>query len=136
MKYANGAMYSILKHWAIDIFILKIILYIALATVPSRVPMALVPALTWTPRQTLMSVAWVGKLTSQKMPFIGKNALAKIKEQGVTHKLAGLKMGWEPITWYAADFYHVFKDDELVGYCKLQVMQLSWIAFALVKSSK
>jgi len=52
----------------------------------------------------------------KKDAFIGKAALAKIKEQGVTHKLAGLKMGGKPITWYAADFYHVFKDDELVGY--------------------
>merc|ERR1719510_2100431 len=59
-------------------------------------------------------LGWQVDLT--KEAFIGKNALAKIKEKGVTHKLAGLKMGGEPITWYAADFYHVFKNDELVGY--------------------
>lgn len=49
--------------------------------------------------------------------FIGKKALAKVKEAGVTHKLAGLKMGGRPIEWYNADFYHVFnKENELIGY--------------------
>jgi len=51
-----------------------------------------------------------------KEAFIGKDALAKIKKQGVTHKLAGLKMGGDPITWYASDFYHVFDKGQLVGY--------------------
>merc|ERR1712050_115234 len=70
-----------------------------------------------------------------KDAFIGKAALAKIKEQGVTHKLAGLKMGGEPITWYMADFYHVFKDDELVGYvtsCWYSPTQESNIGFAML----
>merc|ERR1712110_891144 len=51
-----------------------------------------------------------------KESFIGKDALSKVKAQGVTHKLAGLLMGGEPITWYASDFYHVFNKGELVGY--------------------
>jgi len=51
-----------------------------------------------------------------KDDFIGKKALAKIKAEGVTHKLAGIRMGGDPITWYAADFYHVFADGEMVGY--------------------
>lgn len=57
---------------------------------------------------------WQVDLT--KDAFIGKEALAKIKEQGVTHKLAGLRMGGDPITWYASDFYHVFDKGQLVGY--------------------
>ena len=57
---------------------------------------------------------WQVDLT--KDAFVGKDALAKIKAEGVTHKLAGLRMGGEPITWYAADFYHVFQKGELVGY--------------------
>jgi aminomethyltransferase len=57
---------------------------------------------------------WQVDLT--KDAFIGKDALAKIKAQGVTHKIAGLKMGGKPITWYAADFYHVLLKGELVGY--------------------
>jgi aminomethyltransferase len=50
--------------------------------------------------------------------FIGKKALAKVKEQGVTHKLAGLRVGGKPIEWYNSDFYHVFdtQKKELVGY--------------------
>jgi len=49
--------------------------------------------------------------------FIGKKALAQVKAAGVTHKLAGLKMGGSPIEWYNADFYHVFnKETELIGY--------------------
>merc|ERR1712159_883306 len=41
-----------------------------------------------------------------KDDWIGKKALQKIKEQGVTHKLAGLRMGGAPIEWYINDFYH------------------------------
>lgn len=48
--------------------------------------------------------------------FIGRDALKKIKEKGVSHKLAGLKMGGKPIEWYNADFYHVMKGEELIGY--------------------
>ena len=51
-----------------------------------------------------------------KESFIGKEALQRIRDEGVTHKLAGLRMGGRPITWYPADFYHVFEGDELVGY--------------------
>jgi len=57
---------------------------------------------------------WQVDLT--KDAFIGKDALAKIKAEGVTHKLAGLLMGGEPINWYVADFYHVLHKGELVGY--------------------
>ena len=51
-----------------------------------------------------------------KDDFIGKAALQEIHSQGVTHKLAGLRMGGDPITWYPADFYPVFVDGELIGY--------------------
>jgi len=57
---------------------------------------------------------WQVDLT--KDAFVGKDALAKIKAEGVSHKLAGLLMGGDPITWYAADFYHVLHKGELVGY--------------------
>jgi glycine cleavage system aminomethyltransferase T len=59
-------------------------------------------------------MGWQVDLT--KDAFIGKDNLAKIKKEGVTHKIAGLRMGGDPITWYAADFYHVFSNGELVGY--------------------
>jgi len=52
----------------------------------------------------------------KKDAFIGKEALRKIKEKGVTHKLAGIKFGGEPITWYISDFNHVKKGDDVVGY--------------------
>jgi len=51
-----------------------------------------------------------------KENFIGKKALAKIKKEGVTHKLAGVKFGGKPIMWYIADFYHVMHKGELVGF--------------------
>jgi len=57
---------------------------------------------------------WQVDLT--KDAFIGKEKLGEIKKQGVTHKLAGLRMGGDPITWYQSDFYHVFDKGELVGY--------------------
>ena len=58
-------------------------------------------------------VGWQVDLTTYA--FIGKDACAKIKKEGVAHKIAGLRMGGDPITWYAADFYHVFSQGELVG---------------------
>ena len=42
-----------------------------------------------------------------KGDFIGKEALARIKEEGVGQRLVGLKVGGEPITWYNEDFYLV-----------------------------
>jgi aminomethyltransferase len=54
----------------------------------------------------------------KKDDFVGKKALAKIKAEGVTHKLAGLLIhGGKPIEWYNADFYHVLnEEEELIGY--------------------
>lgn len=52
-----------------------------------------------------------------KEDFIGKEALAKIKEEGVSHKLAGIRLGGKPINWYISDKYHVQDPSgELVGY--------------------
>jgi len=57
------------------------------------------------------------QVDSTKEDFVGKAALAKIKAEGVTHKLAGITFGGEPVTWYPADFYHVkSNNDELVGH--------------------
>ena len=42
-----------------------------------------------------------------KSDFIGKDALARIKEEGGKQRLVGLKVGGEPITWYNEDFYPV-----------------------------
>ena len=53
-----------------------------------------------------------------KRSFIGKDALARIKAEGVTQRLVGLKMGGDPITWYNEAFYPVRdgRTDEDVGY--------------------
>jgi len=61
-----------------------------------------------------VGLGWQVDLT--KDDFIGKDALAKIKKDGVTHKLAGIRFGGKDVTWYIADFYHVKKDGEVVGY--------------------
>ena len=42
-----------------------------------------------------------------KSNFIGKDALARIKDEGVKQRLVGLNVGGEPITWYNEDFYLV-----------------------------
>ena len=47
----------------------------------------------------------------EKGDFIGKEALAKIKEEGVDQRLVGLKLGGEPIIWYNEDFYLVKDND-------------------------
>ena len=70
-----------------------------------------------------------------KEDFIGKAALRKIHDAGVSHKLGGLRMGGRPITWYPADFYHVFSDGALVGYVTsawFSPTQESNIAFAML----
>ena len=53
-----------------------------------------------------------------KSNFIGKEALARIKEQGVGQRLVGLKVGGEPIIWYNEGFYPVKDKDtgDDVGY--------------------
>lgn len=51
-----------------------------------------------------------------KDDFIGKEALKRIYEEGVTEKLVGLKMGGEPLTWYNEDFYLVHADGDPQGY--------------------
>ena len=54
----------------------------------------------------------------KKADFIGKQALTKIKQEGVSQRLVGIRMGGEPITWYNEDFYLV-KDEDTgndVGY--------------------
>lgn len=72
-----------------------------------------------------------------KDEFIGKDALQKIKDDGITHKLCGVRMGGENIEWYPSDFYHVFDNDngKLVGYITsawYSPAQESNIAFAFV----
>ena len=61
-------------------------------------------------------LGWQVDLGKEK--FIGKEALARIKEEGVSQRLVGLKVGGEPITWYNEDFYLVKDRDtgDDVGY--------------------
>ncbi len=42
-----------------------------------------------------------------KGSFIGKDALARIKEEGVQQRLVGLRVEGEPIVWYNESFYPV-----------------------------
>ena len=53
-----------------------------------------------------------------KGDFIGKEALARIKQEGVNQRLVGLRVGGEPIVWYNEDFYLVKHNDsgDDVGY--------------------
>ena len=53
-----------------------------------------------------------------KDDFIGKEALARVKEEGVRQRLVGLRVGGEPIVWYNEDFYLVKDSDsgDDVGY--------------------
>ena len=44
--------------------------------------------------------------------FIGKGALARIKEEGVRQRLVGLRMGGEPLVWYNEGFYPVRDADD------------------------
>ena len=53
-----------------------------------------------------------------KGDFIGKEALTRIKQEGVNQRLVGLRVGGEPIVWYNEDFYLVKDNDsgDDVGY--------------------
>ena len=57
---------------------------------------------------------WQVDLT--KDSFIGKDALARVAQEGVS--LVGLEMGGDPIVWYNEDFYLVHDDsgDHACGY--------------------
>lgn len=53
----------------------------------------------------------------EKDDYIGKDALARIKEEGVTQKLVGIRMGGDPLTWYNEDFWLIAdENDEDVGF--------------------
>lgn len=54
----------------------------------------------------------------EKETFIGKEALKKLKEEGPTRKLVGLKFGGPRITWYNPDFWIVSdeNDQKSLGY--------------------
>lgn len=73
-----------------------------------------------------------------KDDFIGKDALMKIKEEGVKQKLVGLKIhGGKKIDWYVSDFYHVRENEtnDLVGFVTsgwFSPEQQSNIALAMV----
>ena len=53
-----------------------------------------------------------------KSDFVGKEALTKIKAEGVKQRLRGLIIGGTPIDWYNEDFYPVLNGDshQQVGY--------------------
>ena len=51
-----------------------------------------------------------------KDDFIGKEALQRIHDEGVTEKLVGITMGGEPLTWYNEDYYLVHADGGPQGY--------------------
>ena len=53
-----------------------------------------------------------------KGDFIGKEALTRIKQEGVNQRLVGLRVAGKPIVWYNEDFYLVKDNDsgEDVGY--------------------
>jgi glycine cleavage system aminomethyltransferase T len=80
------------------------------------------------------------QVNTKKKEYIGRDALLKIKEEGATHKLVGLRMGGHPIDWYPSDFYHVQEkgaglDDEIVGYVTsawYSPSQLTNIALAML----
>jgi aminomethyltransferase len=63
-----------------------------------------------------VKLAWQVDLS--KDDFIGKNALAKVKEKGVDRQLVGLVMNGKPIVWYNEDFYLTYEKNQgsLVGY--------------------
>ena len=54
----------------------------------------------------------------KRADFVGRDALAKIKSEGVQQRLVGLHLGGDPITWYNEDFYLVHDDEsgDPIGY--------------------
>ncbi|WP_185959595.1 glycine cleavage T C-terminal barrel domain-containing protein [Lentibacillus cibarius] len=63
-----------------------------------------------------VGLGWQVDLT--KSNFIGKEALERIKNEGVSKKLVGMKFGGKKIDWYPADFYMVYAENgtKPVGY--------------------
>ena len=67
-------------------------------------------------------LGWQVDLT--KGDFIGKEALARVKAEGVTQRLVGLRVGGKPLTWYNEDFYLV--SDEVSGEALGYVTSAFW----------
>ena len=73
----------------------------------------------------------------KKEEFIGRDALKKIKHEGTTHSLVGIRLGGKPIDWYPSDFFIVHSDssDDVLGYVTSAwycPSQESNIAFAML----
>ncbi len=66
------------------------------------------------PFEVGLGASWM--VDFDKENFIGRDALLKIKEEGVSHLLVGVRMGGKNIEWYPADYYHVLDGDQLIGY--------------------
>jgi len=71
----------------------------------------------------------------QEADFIGKKALTRIAEEGVTRKVVGVEIGGDPIIGYLDDYVPVIDGGEQIG----QVSSAFWsprleknIGFALV----
>lgn len=62
-----------------------------------------------------VGLAW--QVDPEKDNYIGKEALAKIREEGVEQQLVGIRMGGEPLTWYNEDFWLIADaDGNDIGY--------------------
>lgn len=57
----------------------------------------------------------------QEAPYIGKDALMRIKEEGVTRKLVGIELGSDPLPFEFPDFRPAFHDGSEVGRVTLAV---------------
>jgi aminomethyltransferase len=69
----------------------------------------------WETNPFEVGLGW--QIDLSKDEFIGKEALAKIKEKGVEQILVGITMGGNPLTWYNEDFWLIANEkDEDVGF--------------------
>jgi aminomethyltransferase len=71
----------------------------------------------------------------QEADFIGKEALKRISEEGVSRKVVGVEIGGDPLVGYIEDYLQVVEDGEQIG----QISSAFWsprlkknIGYALV----
>jgi len=81
-----------------------------------------------------IGLGWTVDL-DQEADFIGKKALSRIAEEGVSRKVVGVEIGGDPLIGYLDDYLPVTDNDEQIG----QVSSAFWsprlernIGFALV----
>ena len=60
-------------------------------------------------------------MEEQERDYIGKEALKRIRAQGVSRKLVGMEIEGEPLEWELAQFWPAYNNGDRVGHATIAI---------------